>query len=56
MKFNCPHCQKVLNVKDELAGKRGKCPACGQAITVPEPEIRVLDDPRERTEPVAQTL
>jgi len=43
MKFNCPHCQKVLNVKDELAGKQGKCPFCGQAATIPEPEIRVVE-------------
>jgi len=37
MKFNCPHCQKALNVKDELAGKKGKCPFCGQALVVPAP-------------------
>lgn len=30
-------CGKKLQVKDELAGKRGKCPACGQAMTIPMP-------------------
>jgi len=35
VKFTCPHCQKRLNVKDELAGKKGKCPACGKAISIP---------------------
>jgi len=44
MKFNCPHCQKALNVKDEIAGKKGKCPSCGGAVTIPEPEIGVLPD------------
>jgi len=50
VKFNCPQCQKTLNVKDELAGKKGKCPFCGQAITVPDAEIKILDDPGERTD------
>jgi len=33
--FTCPSCQKKLSVKDELAGKRVKCPGCGKAIAVP---------------------
>src|SRR5262249_21749504 len=33
--FGCPHCAKTLRVKDELAGKKGKCPACGNPITIP---------------------
>lgn len=31
-------CGKVLNVKDELAGKKGKCPGCGNAIPIPQPK------------------
>ena len=34
-KINCPHCEKTLKVVEELSGKRGKCPACGQAFLVP---------------------
>lgn len=33
--FACPYCQKPLRVKDEVAGKRSKCPGCGQAISTP---------------------
>src|SRR4051794_12681500 len=33
--FPCPHCDKPLRVKDELAGKKIKCPACGQLVPVP---------------------
>jgi len=33
--FACGHCNKQFRVKDELAGKKGKCPACGQPIAVP---------------------
>lgn len=30
-----PGCGKVLSVKDEYAGKTGKCPVCGTAVKVP---------------------
>jgi hypothetical protein len=30
-------CGKKATVKDELAGKKGKCPACGNVLTVPVP-------------------
>src|SRR5258708_6777788 len=33
--FPCPHCDNPLRVKDEVAGKRVKCPACSKPITVP---------------------
>jgi len=31
----CPGCEKKLKAKDELAGKRVKCPGCGQLLVVP---------------------
>jgi hypothetical protein len=37
IKFLCPSCKKVVSVKDEFAGKRGKCPHCGNVLTVPAP-------------------
>src|SRR5260370_22594562 len=39
IKFKCPNpnCQKILNVKDHLAGKRAPCPACKQVLTIPAP-------------------
>jgi serine/threonine protein kinase len=33
--FECPACRKQLKVKDELAGKKGKCPGCGATLTIP---------------------
>jgi len=35
--FACPTCAKTFQVKDEFAGRRTKCPKCGQAIQVPAP-------------------
>jgi len=34
--FKCPHCKKLLEAKDELAGRKGACPDCGQTVTVPD--------------------
>jgi serine/threonine protein kinase len=34
--FACPGCGKPLKVVDELAGKRGKCPSCGQRTRIPQ--------------------
>ena len=33
--FSCPACGKKLGGKDEYAGRRMKCPACGVPLTVP---------------------
>ncbi len=31
----CSHCNATLRVKDELAGRRGKCPKCRETVEVP---------------------
>ncbi len=42
MKFSCPSCGKVLNVKDEFAGRKARCPGCKEVLTVPyAPEAAV---------------
>jgi len=33
--FNCPHCGNAIKVKDDIAGKKGKCRGCGETIQVP---------------------
>jgi len=33
--FSCPACGKKFSVKDELAGRRGKCKSCSGDIVVP---------------------
>ena len=35
MKIKCPNCNKTLNVKDGLAGKQAKCPACQKELMIP---------------------
>jgi serine/threonine protein kinase len=43
--FLCSGCGKSLKVKDEFAGRKGRCPHCQQPMTVP-----TLTDARERAE------
>jgi predicted RNA-binding Zn-ribbon protein involved in translation (DUF1610 family) len=31
----CPSCKKKLKAKEELAGRRVKCPGCGNAVLIP---------------------
>ena len=38
IRIACPTCRKLLKVADELAGKTGKCSACGKLIKVPAPQ------------------
>lgn len=33
----CPSCGKQLQAPDSAAGKRAKCPACGNVFAIPEP-------------------
>jgi len=42
--FNCEHCQKEVKAPDEAAGKRGKCPFCGQSMEVPNPQPQPAED------------
>jgi predicted RNA-binding Zn-ribbon protein involved in translation (DUF1610 family) len=34
--MNCPSCAKALTAPENAAGKKAKCPACGQIMIVPE--------------------
>jgi len=37
-RFQCTHCQDVLNVAATVVGKRIRCPLCETVLTVPEPD------------------
>jgi DNA-directed RNA polymerase subunit RPC12/RpoP len=41
IKFSCNNCGRKMGVKDELAGKRGKCPECRSFVVVPEQTVLV---------------
>ena len=52
IKVACTSCGKRLSAKDELRGRRTKCPACGGAIEVPS---RVSAAPNRRLNPPPST-
>lgn len=31
----CPHCQRVLKIPADWAGRKGACPACGESVEFP---------------------
>lgn len=42
--FSCAHCGKSLTTSDDKAGRKAKCPGCGEVLTVPEAESALGDD------------
>jgi len=53
IRVTCGSCQKLLNVKDEYAGKTGKCPQCGTAIAIPgkKPIAEIADPAKTSAKP-----
>ena len=46
----CRSCQKRFTAKDELAGRKVKCPQCGGVLTIPKPRA-APEVARQATEP-----
>ena len=44
IQFECQHCGKSLTTSDEKAGRKAKCPGCGEVLTVPEPDSAGFDE------------
>lgn len=44
-------CGAKLRVKDELAGKKGKCPKCGQIIALVQQDLQIDDTPVTQVSP-----
>jgi hypothetical protein len=43
IRFACDGCGKAFSVKDDLAGKKGKCTACGAAMMIPMASVFVAN-------------
>jgi predicted Zn finger-like uncharacterized protein len=48
--LHCPSCVHKIKVRDELAGRKVKCPECGKVIAVPAADE---DEARRRKRPAA---
>lgn len=40
--FTCPGCAKPFSVKDDFAGRKTKCPKCGQPLIVPNAPVSAI--------------
>jgi len=51
IKIRCPneHCGKILSVKEELAGNKCLCPACGLAFLIPDPGPAIAKAPSSQS-------
>ena len=41
IKVRCAKCGKTLNIPDQFAGKKGKCPGCQEMLIIPAPPAPV---------------
>lgn len=46
--LTCPACENHYRVKDELAGRKKKCPKCGQTLRVPAVPISTTQVPTKK--------
>ena len=44
LSITCSHCERKLNLRDELAGKKVRCPDCSEVISIPAQSQPSLDD------------
>ncbi|PHS11955.1 MAG: hypothetical protein COA78_08855 [Blastopirellula sp.] len=44
-KFKCPHCDRDLKVRQELAGQKRGCPYCQKSLKIPTENPSDADDP-----------
>ena len=56
IRLDCPKCAQSLQISDDMAGKRGKCPKCGNVVLIPSapkpPDL--LPDPAPVRSPVVR--
>lgn len=51
IEFNCPHCDKSLSTSEDRAGRKAKCPGCGEVVTVPGLDQPAAEDDFEEDLP-----
>jgi predicted Zn finger-like uncharacterized protein len=52
--MNCPGCQTLLRVREEMAGKKIKCPRCAHVVAIPAKGVEVVETLEEVREPEAR--
>ena len=51
LKIKCEFCENLMSVKEELVGKKVKCPKCATVIEVKAPEVESSEEEKPEPEP-----
>ena len=51
LKIKCEFCENLMSVKEELVGKKVKCPKCATVIEVMAPEVESSEEEKPKPEP-----
>ena len=51
LKIKCEFCENLMSVKEELVGKKVKCPKCATVIEVMAPEVESSEEEKPEPEP-----
>lgn len=54
IKITCEFCENPMSVKEELAGKKIKCPKCATVIEVKAPEVESSEEEKPEPKPAAE--
>ncbi|MBY0327473.1 MAG: hypothetical protein K2Q30_11185 [Gemmataceae bacterium] len=51
LKIKCEFCENLMSVKEELVGKKVKCPKCATVIEIKAPEVESSEEEKPEPEP-----
>jgi len=51
LKIKCEFCENLISVKEELVGKKVKCPKCATVIEIKAPEVESSEEEKPEPEP-----
>jgi len=54
LKIKCDFCENLMSVKEDLVGKKVKCPKCATVIEVMAPDVESPEEPEPEPEPKAE--
>ena len=54
LNIKCEFCENLLSVKEELVGKKVKCPKCATVIEIMAPEVESSEEEKPKPKPAAE--
>ncbi|MSR51277.1 MAG: hypothetical protein EXS07_14665 [Gemmataceae bacterium] len=54
LNIKCEFCENLMSVKEELVGKKVKCPKCATVIEIMAPEVESSEEEKPKPKPAAE--